>query len=147
MMIMEEKKQNHLLTKDETTKNVTKDILPRISKKYMDSISKVTKEGSVYEITFAEGYTIFGQKTRKCRNIPGIMWYSKIATEEKEEGKFNFEKWKNYFIENKVVWDGKNIPEYIETKQQIKARKEKEAKTLKLQLANQKIPLFYHYYY
>ena len=61
----------------------------------------------------------FGQKTRKAKNIAGIMWYSRIATEEKEEGKFNFEKWKKNFNDNKIVWDGKNIPEYILTQEQI----------------------------
>ncbi len=115
--------------------DVTKDILPRLAKKYAEAIAKVEKEGSVYEITFNEGYTIFGQKTRKAKNIPGIMWYSRIATEEKEEGKFDIEKWRKYFTENKVVWDGKNIPEYILTQEQIdkenKPKKEakKEAKT------------------
>lgn len=113
------KQTNQVLTKDELKVNVTKDIIPRLAKKYMNSISRVTKNGSIYEITFAEGYTIFGQKTRKAKNIAGIMWYSRIATEEKEEGKFNFEKWKKNFNDNKIVWDGKNIPEYILTQEQI----------------------------
>lgn len=110
--------------------DVTKDILPRLAKKYAEAIAKVEKEGSVYEITFAEGYTIFGQKTRKAKNIPGIMWYSRIATEEKEEGKFDIEKWRKYFTENKVVWDGKNIPEYILTQEQLdkENKPKKEAK-------------------
>lgn len=127
--------QNKAFTNEENKKNVTKDVLPRLAKKYMDSISRVTKEGSVYEITFAEGYTIFNQKTRRARNIPGIMWYSRIASEEKAEGKFNFEKWATYFTENKVVWNGKDIPEFIETKEQIKARKEKEKQLAKIMVA------------
>lgn len=111
--------QNHLLTKDEVTIDVTKEIIPRLAKKYMNAIAKVTKDGSIYEITFAEGYTIFGQTKRKAKNIFGIMWYSRIATEEKDEGKFDFDKWTKFFTENKIVWDGKNIPEYILTKEQI----------------------------
>lgn len=107
--------------------DVTEEILPRLAKRYMGAIGKVEKEGGVYIITFAKGYTIFGQTTRKAKNIPGIMWYSRIATEEKEEGKFDFEKWKTYFTENKIVWDGKNIPEYILTEEQVK--KDAEPKT------------------
>ncbi len=112
-------------TKEVKIEDVTKDVLPRLAKKYVNAIGKVMKQGSVYTITFAEGYTIFGQKERKARNIPGIMWYSRIATEEKEEGKFDMAKWEKYFKENKVVWDGQNIPEYIETEEQVKARTEK----------------------
>ena len=68
------KQTNQVLTKDELKVNVTKDIIPRLAKKYMNSISRVTKNGSIYEITFAEGYTIFGiwtenKKSKKyCRN-------------------------------------------------------------------------------
>ena len=127
--------QNHLLTKDENVIDVTKEILPRLAKKYMGSIAKVTKDGSIYEITFAEGYTIFGQTKRKAKNVYGIMWYSRIATEEKEEGKFDFEKWEKNFNENKIVWDGKNIPEFILTQKQIDRENEK----LQKQKINEKI--------
>lgn len=118
-------------TKEVEVKDVTKEVLPRLAKKYAAAIAKVIKEGSVYTITFAEGFTIFGQTERKAKNIPGIMWYSRIATEEKEEGKFDMAKWSKYFTENKVVWDGKNIPEYIETEDQVKARQEKKTKAPK----------------
>lgn len=112
----------------ELREDLTKDILPRLAKKYMSAIGKVEKVEGEYEITFAEGYTIFNQKTRRARNIPGIMWYSRIASEEKAEGGFNFEKWAKYFKENKVVWDGKNIPDYIETEDQVRARTTKTEK-------------------
>lgn len=118
-------------TKEVEVKDVTKEVLPRLAKKYAAAIAKVMKEGSTYTITFAEGYTIFGQTERKCKNIPGIMWYSRIATEEKEEGKFDMAKWTKYFTENKVVWDGKTIPEYIETEDQVKAREERKTKAPK----------------
>lgn len=111
--------------------NVTEEIMPRLAKRYAGAISKVEKEGGVYTITFTKGYTIFGETTRKAKNIPGIMWYSRIATEEKEEGKFDFEKWKKFFTENKIVWDGKNIPEYILTAEQIKKEAEPKAENKK----------------
>lgn len=113
------KQTNQTHTKELEKVDVTKKIIPRLAKKYVNAIEKITKDGSIYEITFAEGYTIFSQTTRKAKDVFGIMWYSRIATEEKEEGKFDIEKWKKYFTENKVVWDGKNIPEYILTQEQI----------------------------
>lgn len=125
------KQKNQAITKDSEKVDVTKDIIPRLAKKYMNAIAKVTKDGSVYEITFAEGYTIFNQTSRKAKNIAGIMWYSRIATEEKEEGKFDFEKWKKNFNDSKIVWDGKNIPEYILTQEQI----DRESKNLQKQKA------------
>ena len=117
--------QSHLLTKEENNVDVTNIILPRLAKKYINSISKITKANNEYIITFADGYTIFNQTTRKAKNIFGIMWYSRIATEEKEEGKFDFEKWKRNFEENHIVWDGKNIPEYILTEKQVKENEQK----------------------
>ena len=125
------KEVKEVKTKEVKPVNVTNEIMPRLAKKYANAIAKVMKVGSEYVITFAEGYTIFGQTERKAKNIPGIMWYSRIATEEKEEGKFDMTKWTKYFNENKVVWDGKNIPEYILTQEQIdgKAKKAKEPKT------------------
>ena len=117
--------QNHLLTKEETRIDVTNENIRKLAKKYRRAIKKIEKVGSEYEITFADGYTIFNQTKRKSKNILGIMWYSRIATEEKEEGKFNFEKWKKNFEENHIVWDGKNIPEYILTEKQVKANEQK----------------------
>lgn len=125
------KEVKEVKTKEVKPVNVTNEIMPRLAKKYANAIAKVMKVGSEYVITFTEGYTIFGQTERKAKNIPGIMWYSRIATEEKEEGKFDMAKWTKYFNENKVVWDGKNIPEYILTQEQIdgKTKKAKEPKT------------------
>lgn len=125
------KEVKEVKTKEVKPVNVTNEIMPRLAKKYANAIAKVMKVGSEYVITFTEGYTIFGQTERKAKNIPGIMWYSRIATEEKEEGKFDMAKWTKYFNDNKVVWDGKNIPEYILTQEQIdgKAKKAKEPKT------------------
>lgn len=128
------KQTNQTHTKELEKRDVTKEVLPRLAKKYVNAIHKVTKDGSIYEITFEEEYTIFGQKTRKAKNISSIMWYSRIATEEKEEGKFDFEKWKKFFTESKIVWDGKNIPEYILTQEQI----DREAKKLENQKFSEK---------
>jgi len=112
--------------------DITKEMLPRLAKKYAEAVAKVEDDGKEYIITFAEGYSAFGQKTRKAKNIPGVMWYSKVATEEKADGKLDMEKWSTYFKENNVVWDGKNIPEYILTKEQIeKANTKKAEKTEK----------------
>ena len=128
-------KKANLLTKDiekidvtkddnkidiETTikgEDITKYVLPRLSKKYVASIKKVIKDGRSYIIIFNEDYTVFQQSSRKCKDIFGVMWYSKMATEEKQKG-YSFEYWKKWLDKEKIVWDGKNIPEYLWTKEQ-----------------------------
>lgn len=105
--------------------DVTDYVLPSISKKYLSSIHKVIKEGSTYTIFFNEGYTALGQKSRKCKDIPGIKWYSKISTVEKEKG-YNEAEWKKWLNDNKIIWDGKTIPEFFWTQEQCnKYHKEK----------------------
>ena len=140
---MEKSNVNAKETKEVTMVDVTKEVLPRLAKKYVNAIAKVIKTGSEYEITFANGYTIFGQTSRKVKNIPGIMWYSRIATEEKEAGKCDMEMWTKFFNENKIVWDGKNVPEYILTQEQIDGKKkepkaDKKAKSTKANKTEEK---------
>lgn len=105
--------------------DITQYILPSISKKYLPSIQKIIKEGSTYTIYFSKDYTALGQTSRKCKDIPGIKWYSKISTIEKEKG-YNEAEWKKWLNDNKIIWDGKNIPEFFWTQEQYnKYHKEK----------------------
>ncbi len=97
--------------------DITVYVIPRLAKSYANSIKKVEKLGKDYIITFNDEYTAFQQKSRKCKDIPGIMWYSKISTLEKQNG-YNFEEWSKWLNKNKIIWDGKNIPEFIWTKEQ-----------------------------
>ncbi len=108
----------------------TKYVLPRLSKKYVASIKQVFKEGRNYTIIFNEDYTAFQQSSRKCKDIFGVMWYAKIATEEKQKG-YSFEYWKKWLDKEKIIWDGKNIPEYLWTKEQYKKYNVKEDKIVK----------------
>ena len=117
-------KQNVLYTKDIEKVDVTKEMKNKCFKKtkgYENTIGKVEKEGTIYYITFAEGYTAFGQKERKARKVTEVMWYSKIATEEKEKG-FNLESTLKEFKDNGIIFDGKTIPEFIDTEKSLKAR-------------------------
>lgn len=121
--------KTHLLTKDNEKVDVTKEMKERCFRKikgYENTLGKVEKEGSIYYITFAEGYTAFGQKERKARKITEVLWYSKIAMEEKEQNK-KLEDYLKEFKENGIAFDGKTIPEFIDTIKDVKARKEKEA--------------------
>ena len=59
------------------------------------------------------------------------MWYSKIAKEEKEQNK-KLDDYIKEFKENGIAFDGKSIPEFIDTIKDVKARKEKEAESLKV---------------
>lgn len=117
-------KQNVLYTKDIEKVDVTKEMKNKCFKKtkgYENTIGKVEKEGTIYYITFAEGYTAFGQKERKARKVTEVMWYSKIATEEKEKG-FNLESTLKEFKDNGIIFDGKTIPEFIDTEKSLKTR-------------------------
>lgn len=108
----------------------TKYVIPRVSKKYVASIKKVFKEGRNYTIIFNEEYTAFQQSSRKCKDIFGVMWYAKIATEEKQKG-YSFEYWKKWLDKEKIIWDGENIPEYLWTKEQYKKYNVQEDKIVK----------------
>ena len=111
---MEQK--NHLLTKDIERIDVTKEMKVKCFKKskgYEKALEKVEKEGSIYYITFAEGYTAFCQKQRKARKVSEVQWYTKIATEQKEENK-NEADYIKEFKQNNIICDGKTIPEFID---------------------------------
>ena len=76
---MEER--NHLLTKEDEKIDVTKEIREKCYSKikhYEEAIKKVTKDGTIYIIEFADGYTAFTQKIRKARRIGELQWYLKI---------------------------------------------------------------------
>ena len=125
-------KQNQFLTKELERVDVTKEMKEKCFKKtkgYESTIGKVEKEGNLYYITFAEGYTAFCQKQRKARRLTEVMWYTKVATEEKELNK-KLEDYIKEFKENKIAFDGKTIPEFIDTIEDVKARKAKIAETI-----------------
>ena len=133
---MEER--NHLLTKEDEKIDVTKEIRQKCYSKikhYEEAIKKVTKDGTIYIIEFADGYTAFTQKIRKARRIGELQWYLKIANEEKTNG-YDLKHYIEEFKKNKIAFDGKNIPEFIDTIEDVKAREQKEQKNMKPQLAN-----------
>lgn len=121
-------KQSSVLTKDIEKVDVTKEIKQKcINKKngYEKALGKIDKLGSLYIIEFAEGYTAFGEKTRKARRLAEIQWYSRIATEEKNTGK-TIKDYITEFKENGIVFDGKTIPEFIDTVEEVKVQETKE---------------------
>ena len=125
---MEQK--NHLLTKEDEKIDVTKEIRERCYSKikhYEEAIKRVTKDGTIYIIEFADGYTAFTQKIRKARRIGELQWYLKIANEEKANG-YDLKHYIEEFKKNKIAFDGKNIPEFIDTEKQVKAQENKKLK-------------------
>lgn len=119
--------KNSLLTKDIEKLDVTTEMKEKCfskSKHYEKSIKKVTKEGTIYVIEFAEGYSAFTEKTRKARRIGELQWYSKIATEEKNNG-YDLKHYIEEFKQNNIVFNGKDIPEFIDTKKDL-AKKQKQ---------------------
>ena len=53
------------------------------------------------------------------------MWLSKIATDEKANG-YDLAHYIEEFKQNKIAFDGKTIPEFIDTIEQVEKRKAKE---------------------
>ncbi|MBP3831416.1 MAG: hypothetical protein ILA02_03485 [Clostridia bacterium] len=119
--------KNSLLTKDIEKVDVTKEMKEKCfskSKHYEESIKKVTKEGNIYIIEFAEGYSAFTKKTRKARRIGELQWYSKIATEEKNNG-YDLNHYIKEFKQNNIIFNGTDIPEFIDTEKKIKTQENK----------------------
>ncbi len=124
------KQQNQALTKDIEKVDVTKEMKEKCFRKtkgYESTLGKVEKEGSLYYITFAEGYTAFCEKQRKARKVTEVIWYSKIAKEEKDQNK-KLEDYIKEFKKNGIIFDGKTIPEFIDTQESLQARRKAEEK-------------------
>ena len=122
--------RNVLSTKELERIDVTKEMKEKCYKKtkgYEETIGKVEKEGNLYYITFSKDYTAFGQKQRKARKVTEVLWYSRIAKEEKEQNK-KLEDYIKEFQENGNAFDGRTIPEFIDTKKDLAKKKKLEVK-------------------
>jgi hypothetical protein len=104
---------------EEEAEDVTNDIKLACRIKYRDSIKKVLKQGKLYKIFFCFSYTAFGEEIRFARSKSEVMWYSRIATEEKELGK-TYEDYIQEFIRNNIDFDGIHIPPFIDIRGQRK---------------------------
>lgn len=121
------KQTNQTLTKDIEIIDVTKEMKAKCSRKtkgYEDTIEKVEKKGSYYFITFSKDYTAFCEKERIARSVSEVQWFSRIAKEEKELNK-TLKDYIKEFKENGIIFDGKTIPEFIDTEESLKARQRK----------------------
>ena len=105
-------------------KEVTKEIIDRIGKSYQGAIKKITQEGRIYTVELNDGYTCYNEKSRKARRVPEIGFIARIATEQKGNEKSN-EEYLKEFKANGIWSDGKSIPEFIDTVEDVKAREEK----------------------
>lgn len=121
------KQTNQTLTKDIEIIDVTKEMKAKCFRKtkgYEDTIEKVEKKGSYYFITFSKDYTAFCEKERIARSVSEVQWFSRIAKEEKELNK-TLNDYIKEFKENGIIFDGKTIPEFIDTEKSLKARQRK----------------------
>ena len=116
--------KNANLTKEDVTQEMIDRCYSKV-KGYEKSIKSVVKEGKIYNITFNDGYTAFLSKTRKARTIGEVVWLSKIATDEKTNG-YDLAHYIEECKQNKIAFDGKTIPEFIDTIEQVEKRKAKE---------------------
>lgn len=123
--------------------NLVNEKIDGIAKKYRDAVKAIKDDGRLYLVELNKDYTAFGQTKRYARSIPEIGFIARIATEEKELGK-GYEDYVKEFKENKIAFDGKTIPTFIDTIEKVqkeeakraereakKAEKAKEAKTEK----------------
>ena len=97
--------KNCVSTKKLQRIDVTKEMKEKCYKKtkgYEDTIEKVEKEDNLYFITFSKDYTAFGQKQRIARRITEVLWYSRLAKEEKDKNK-KIEDYIKEFQENEIV--------------------------------------------
>lgn len=121
---MKELNEKNAITKEDVTQEMVDRCFSKV-KGYEKSIKKVIKEGKEYVITFNEGYTAFLSNVRKARTIGEVVWLSRIATDEKANG-YDLKHYIKEFKENNIAFDGKTIPEYIDTIEQVEKRKAKE---------------------
>lgn len=121
---MKELNEKNAITKEDVTQEMVDRCFSKV-KGYEKSIKKVVKEGKEYVITFNEGYTAFLSNVRKARTIGEVVWLSRIATDEKANG-YDLKHYIEEFKQNNIAFDGKTIPEYIDTIEQVEKRKAKE---------------------
>lgn len=126
---MKELNEKNAITKEDVTQEMVDRCFSKV-KGYEKSIKKVIKEGKEYVITFNEGYTAFLSNVRKARTIGEVVWLSRIATDEKANG-YDLKHYIEEFKQNNIAFDGKTIPEYIDTIEQVEKRKAKEAQKVK----------------
>lgn len=117
-------KQNAKTNEKVEVKEVTKDLIDRIGKSYQGAIKTITQEGRIYTVELNDGYTCYNEKSRKARRVPEIGFIARIATEQKGNEKAN-EEYLKEFKANGIWSDGKNIPEFIDTIEDVKAREAK----------------------
>ncbi len=103
----------HVDFKENEAEDVTELMKGKCAESYKYAIKKVLKYGKLYKIFFCFGYTAFGEETRYARRIAEIQWYSKIATEERENG-FNLAETLKNFERNGLYCNGKTIPIFID---------------------------------
>lgn len=122
----------------EGAKDVTSEILHRVGKTYQDTIKRIMQNGKLYQVELSDGYTAFLEKTRLARRVPEIGFIARIAKEEKEGNK-TLKDYIKEFKENGIACDGKTIPQFIDTIEDVKAREEKEAEKAKKTETKEKV--------
>lgn len=104
---------------EEEAEDVTEFMKIRYDEKWKYSVKKVLKYKKLYKVYFCFGYTAFGEEYRYAENIAGVKWYSKVATLERENG---LEYWIKWLNNSHIVWDGKTIPRFIYTAEQVQKK-------------------------
>jgi hypothetical protein len=119
-------KENAIKFEMKGANDVTGEIIPRIGKSYVDAVKRVMQNGRLYLVELNKDYTAFGETSRLARRVPEVGYIARIATEEKANG-YDTEHYIKEFKQNGIAFDGKTIPQFIDTIEDVKAKAEKEA--------------------
>ncbi len=105
-------------------RDVTKEVIDRVGKSFQPAIKKITQEGRIYTVELNDGFTCYKETVRKARRVPEIGFIARVATEQVNDGK-TVEDYLKEFKANGIWFEGNNIPEFIDTVEDVKARNEK----------------------
>lgn len=108
----------------EGAKDVTTEVLPKVSKRYRETVKRIMQNGKLYLVELADGYTAFCEKSRLARRIPEVGFIARIAKEEKEQNKTTND-YIQEFVANGIYFDGKTIPQFIDTIEDVEKVNEK----------------------
>ena len=112
------------------SKEVTEDKIGGLGVKVREALGKIFQdEHGKYRVEFAKGYTQYGRNYRLARTNAEIGFVLMGAKEEKEAIEKGEVRDMTYYMEsfkkNGIHTNGKDIPTYIDTEEDFKAKEEK----------------------
>lgn len=108
-------------TKEEKV-DVTENMIRVVTKKNRPFVKSIISDGKIYIVNLTKGNTAFLENSRKARTQGEINWIANEARICAEKPK-TLEDYVKEFKANNIDFDGKTIPEYINTTKSTKETK------------------------